>query len=70
MIDSAIESKVPIKPKKIINISISVILATLVAITIAFLIDYMNTKIIRPEDVERLLGISILGVLPDENKIR
>lgn len=70
VIDQAVKSKTPVKPRKIINISITTILSIIVGLFIVFLIEYMNTKITEPEDIEFILDIPILGVLPYEKNLK
>lgn len=66
VIDKAIKPELPIKPNKMINMAIATILSVFVGIFTSFLLEYMDTKIIDPEEVELILDIPILGVLPDE----
>lgn len=70
VIDKAIVPKSPIKPNKIMNIMISAILGIMVSLFVIFLLEYMDNKIKSPQDIEKHLGLPLLGVIPNERKVR
>ncbi len=51
----------PIKPRKLLNSLISGILGGMVAVMVAFLLEYMDTSLKNPEQVEALTGLPVLG---------
>lgn len=70
VIDKAIVPKSPIKPNKIMNIMISAVLGIMVSLFVIFLLEYMDNKIKSPQDIEKHLGLPLLGVIPNERKVR
>lgn len=64
VIDKATISKDPIKPNKIMNIAIAIVLGVMVSVFIIFLIEALNTKVKEPKDIEEKLGIPVFGVVP------
>lgn len=70
VIDKAIVPKSPIKPNKIMNIMISAILGIMASLFVIFLLEYMDNKIKSPQDIEKHLGLPLLGVIPNERKVR
>ena len=67
VIDKAITPEKPVKPNKVINISIAAVLGFIVGISIAFTLEYMDNKIKTPQDIEKYIELPILGVVPNEN---
>jgi capsular polysaccharide biosynthesis protein len=55
----------PIKPKKITNIVIAFVVGLMASIGLAFLLEFMDNSIKTSSDVEKLLGIPVLGIIPD-----
>lgn len=66
VIDLAIEPLNPIKPNKVMNVAIAAVLGMMIGLFIVFLIEYMDNKIKTPQDIEKHLGLPILGVIPNE----
>lgn len=64
IIDKAVVPKKPIKPNKIMNIAIAMILGVIGSIFAVFIRESLNTKIKTPKDIEDKLGIPVLGVVP------
>ncbi|MDB8987062.1 Wzz/FepE/Etk N-terminal domain-containing protein [Parabacteroides merdae] len=67
VIDHAITPQKPIKPNKLMNIAIAAVLGVMIGLFIVFLLEYMDNKIKTPQDIEKHLGLPILGVIPNEN---
>ncbi len=64
MIDPAARPTSPIQPRKRLNLAIGAVLALFVGCGLAFFIDYMDTTIKTPEDVEEILGVPVMGLIP------
>ena len=64
VVDKAIVPENPIKPNKIMNIAIAVVLGAMASVFVIFLIEALNTKIKEPKDIEEKLGIPVFGVVP------
>ena len=64
VIDKAIVPEDPIKPNKILNIAVGIILGLMVSALVIFLKEVFNTSIKEPKDIEEKLGIPVFGVVP------
>ena len=64
VIDRAIVPEDPIKPNKIVNIAVGMILGLMVSTFVIFLKEVFNTSIKEPKDIEEKLGIPVFGVVP------
>ena len=67
VIDTAVLPQSPIKPNKVMNVAIATVLGLMIGLFVVFLLEYMDTKIKKPEDIEKHLGLPMLGVVPKEN---
>lgn len=54
----------PVKPNKKLNIAIAGLLGILMSVILAFLLELLDNRIRDKEDVERQLGLPVLGVIP------
>ena len=54
----------PIKPKKQLNIAIAAFIGIMVGLGIVFLIEYLDNTIKTPEDVQKHVGIPVIGTIP------
>lgn len=70
IIDKAQVPDVPIKPRPKLNMAIASVLGFMVGIFLVFLLEYLDSTIKTPDDVERYLDLPIIGVIPmvEENK--
>ncbi len=68
-VDPAIVKENPIKPNVKLNIVIAAFLALFIGIGIIFLMEYLDRTIKEEEDIERLTGLPVLGVIPDISNI-
>jgi capsular exopolysaccharide synthesis family protein len=64
VLDSAMPPITPIKPRKRTNFMIGAMLGLALGLGAVFFLDYLDNTIRTPEDVERYLGLSVLGVIP------
>lgn len=54
----------PVKPNKQLNIAVALVLGLMVAIGLAFLLEFMDSTLKHPEDVEKRLGLPVIGSIP------
>jgi succinoglycan biosynthesis transport protein ExoP len=57
----------PIKPKKMLNMAVALVLGLMVSVGLAFLLNYLDNTVKTPKDVEDNLGLPILGQIPFYN---
>ena len=69
VIDKAITPKSPIKPNKMMNVAVAAVLGMMIGLFIVFLIEYLDNKIKTPQDIEKHLGLPVLGVIPNEELV-
>lgn len=64
IIEAATPATVPIRPRKARNVALSIVAGLVLAFGVAFAIEYLDTTVKTPDDVERFLGLSVIGVVP------
>jgi polysaccharide biosynthesis transport protein len=64
IVDSAIVPQAPVKPRVFLNLAIGLVLGAGLGIGLAFFQEYLDKTMKSSDDVERLLRLPSLGVLP------
>ncbi|RYM02753.1 capsule biosynthesis protein [Sporolactobacillus sp. THM7-7] len=59
----------PVKPKPVINITISLVAGLIAAIGLAFLLEYLDNTIKKEDDIEQVLGLPVLGSVSEMKKL-
>lgn len=67
ILDKAVPPTSPIKPKKTLNVLIAFMVGLMASVGLAFLLEYLDNTIKSTKDVEDLLGLPVLGVIPHYN---
>lgn len=57
------DNPTPVEPKPVLNIAIALVLGVMIGVGIAFLLEYLDTSVRTEEDVEKKLGLPILGII-------
>ncbi|WP_088188386.1 Wzz/FepE/Etk N-terminal domain-containing protein [Desulfosporosinus sp. FKA] len=65
IVDKAVTPDIPVKPNKRLNILIAFVVGLMAAAGLAFLLEYLDNTVKTSQDVENLLGIPVLGVIPN-----
>ena len=65
IVDTAVIPDKPIKPKKTLNVLIAFVVGLMASVGLVFLLEYMDNTVKTSSDVEKLLGIPVLGIIPD-----
>lgn len=65
IVDTAVIPDKPIKPQKVLNVMLAFVVGLLASLGLVFLLEYMDNTIKTSSDVETLLGIPVLGIIPD-----
>lgn len=55
----------PVKPNKKLNLAVAGAVGLVVAVGLALLLEYLDNTIREPEDLERRLGLPLLGAIPE-----
>jgi len=53
--------------KRALILAVSLVLGMMVGIFIAFMVDFLHSKLRKPEDIEKIMGCSVLANIPDFN---
>lgn len=67
VIDEAQVPESPISPRPKLNMAIAAILGLMIGLFLVFLLEYLDNTIKTPEDVERHLGLTVIGTVPMVN---
>lgn len=65
IVDTAVTPDKPVKPNKKLNVLIAFVVGLMASIGVVFLLEYIDNTVKTSEDVEKLLGIPVLGVIPN-----
>ena len=65
IVDTAVIPDKPIKPKKTLNVLIAFVVGLMASVGLVFLLEYLDNTVKTSSDVEKLLGIPVLGIIPN-----
>ncbi len=65
VIDKPKIPEIPIKPNKKLNIAIAFFLGLMVSVGIVFVLEYLDSTIKTKEDIEKYIGIPVIGIIPE-----
>jgi capsular polysaccharide biosynthesis protein len=54
----------PASPRPFLNIVIAFFLGLMVSVGLIFLLEYLDNTVKSPDDIEKLLGITVIGTIP------
>ncbi len=57
----------PVKPNKQMNIAVALVLGLMVAVGLVFVLEFMDNTIKSPDDVQKHLGLAVVGSIPVYN---
>ncbi|WNF37333.1 Wzz/FepE/Etk N-terminal domain-containing protein [Bacillaceae bacterium IKA-2] len=58
------ENRAPIKPNPKLNMAIAFVVGLMAAVGLAFLLEFLDNTIKTERDIEKHLGLSVIGVIP------
>jgi polysaccharide biosynthesis transport protein len=64
IVEDATLPRVPIRPRKTFNLAVAILVGLLIGVGTALTIEYLDTSVKTPDDVERLLGLPVIGIVP------
>lgn len=53
----------PVAPNPVLNIAIAIVLGAMIGIGLAFLLEYLDNSITTEDDIDKHLGLPVLGVI-------
>src|SRR5262245_60252743 len=64
IVEEAAPPAIPVRPRRTWNLFMAVLAGLGLGVVVAFAIDYFDTSVKTPGDVERFLGLPVIGVVP------
>ena len=64
ILDEALEPTSPDNPKPKLNMAIAFFIGLMISLGIAFLLEYLDNTVKSQEDIEKLTGIPVIGIIP------
>ncbi len=58
----------PVKPRKLFNVIVSIFVGLTLGTGMAYFVEYLDTSIKNVDDLERYLGMSMLGIIPKQTE--
>jgi capsular exopolysaccharide synthesis family protein len=65
IVDPAVVPSSPIKPRKLRDIALGLLLGAFLSVGLAFFLEYLDNTLKTPDDVRQHLGAPLLGVVPE-----
>ncbi|MFB3170030.1 Wzz/FepE/Etk N-terminal domain-containing protein [Neobacillus sp. 179-C4.2 HS] len=60
---TVLENQSPIKPQPLLNVAIAIVVGLMAGVGLAFLLEYFDNTVKNEQDIEKILGLPILGVI-------
>ncbi len=60
---TVVDKQSPIKPQPLLNVAIAIVIGLMAGVGLAFLLEYFDNTVKNEQDIEKLLGLPILGVI-------
>lgn len=64
VVSPALEPRYPVKPRKALNMALAGVLGGFVSVLLTFVLEYMDNTIKTQDDVQRLLNLGTMAVIP------
>jgi capsular exopolysaccharide synthesis family protein len=68
IVDGASVPERPLRPRKALNLVLAMIMGSLGGVFAAFFVEYMDSTVKTPEDVEQVLALPFLGYVPSAGR--
>lgn len=63
-VDKAVSNKIPVRPSLSLNLAMAIVLGGIGGMGLAFLIEFLDNTVKSKEDLESMIGMPLLGVVP------
>lgn len=60
----------PVSPNKKSNIAIAFIIGLMISSALAFLLEFLDNTFKTKDQLEKIIGIPVIGIIPDEDKVK
>ncbi|PFP30859.1 capsular biosynthesis protein [Bacillus sp. AFS073361] len=60
---TVVDDSSPIKPRPLLNIAIALVVGLMAGVGLAFLLEYLDNTVKDEQEIEKLLGLPVLGVI-------
>lgn len=67
MLDDAQLPTRPASPKPLLNIAIAFFIGLMLSVGVVFIIEYLDNTVKSSEEIEKLIGLPVIGVIPNIN---
>jgi capsular polysaccharide biosynthesis protein len=67
IIEKAEVPRNPLPKKRALILAISIVLGGMLGVFVAFIKEFLHSKLRKPEDIEKIMGCSVLANIPDFN---
>ena len=64
IVEDAVVPRVPVRPRKTVNLIVAILVGLLIGVGTALTLEYFDTTVKTPDDVERHLGLPVIGIVP------
>lgn len=64
ILDQALLPEKPDSPKPALNMAIALFLGLMVSVGIVFLVEYLDNTVKNQDEIERLIGVPVIGIIP------
>src|SRR5205807_1755958 len=64
MLDAALVPKVPVRPNRMQNIGLAVLMGLVLGVALVLLLEFLDSTVKSQDDVEQVLHLPLLGILP------
>ncbi|MGV3078960.1 YveK family protein [Streptococcus sp. 32226D021BW] len=69
-LEEAVPAEQPSTPNTKRNIAIGILAGGMLAVGLVLIVEVLDDRVKRPQDIEEVLGMTLLGVVPDSKKLK
>lgn len=69
-LEEAVPAEQPSTPNTKRNIAIGMLAGGLLAVGLVLIVEVLDDRVKRPQDIEEVMGMTLLGVVPDSKKLK
>lgn len=69
-LEEAVPAEEPTTPNTKRNIVLGLLAGGVLATGLVLVMEVLNDRVKRPQDIEEVMGLTLLGVVPDSNKLK